>query len=241
MKKQPLSPAQYAPLLFQQAGLSSSSASFLASGISAILIFVFTILAVYLSDRWGRRSSTLFGGLLLFSCMALMGALYGSHSVHAGHGVARWVVIMTIYVFAIGYSMTWAFGVKIFASEIQPAATRATATSIAQSANFATNFLVALVTPMLLAKSDSAAYWLFGGASILTTAVCFLYMPETRGRDLEAVVQAFESHKAADAPVVKGLRTLGSSINNIVRRRVVRGRVAVQNQNNSGIELTTRA
>ena len=63
---------QYAPLLFRQAGLSSSKAAFLASGISAILIFAFTILAVLFVDRWGRRATTIYGGLVLFSCMTLM-------------------------------------------------------------------------------------------------------------------------------------------------------------------------
>ena len=65
-------PVQYAPLLFQQAGISSSEATFLASGVSAILIFVFTILAVIFVDRWGRRLSTIYGGLVMFACMAVM-------------------------------------------------------------------------------------------------------------------------------------------------------------------------
>jgi hypothetical protein len=42
---------QYAPLLFQSAGLKSSTASFLASGISALLIFLVTIPAYLLADR----------------------------------------------------------------------------------------------------------------------------------------------------------------------------------------------
>ena len=64
-----------------------------------------------------------------------MGSLYASNSVHADYGAARWVVIVTIYLFAAAYSMTWALGIKIFASEIQPLATRATVTSLAQSGN----------------------------------------------------------------------------------------------------------
>lgn len=80
--------------------------------------------------------------------------------MHATYGGARWIVIITIFVFAIVYSMSkslacikvanlssttvvlthvlaiaWAIGMKLFASEIQPAATRASATSLGQSAN----------------------------------------------------------------------------------------------------------
>lgn len=146
---------QYAPLLFQQAGLSTSKASFLASGVSAILIFVTTIPAVLLSDRVGRRASTIYGGFILSASMALIGSLYASESVHESYGAGRWVVVVMIYLFTVCYCMSkpvvkllqsfgpsltspfqaWAVGVKVFASEIQPVATRATATSLAQSAN----------------------------------------------------------------------------------------------------------
>ena len=126
---------QYAPLLFQQAGLTSAEASFLASGVSAILICAATIPAFLLVDRWSRRASTIYGGLALFTCMITIGSLYASNSVHANYGAGRWVVIITIYVFAVSYCISWALGVKLFASEIQPMATRATATSIAQSGN----------------------------------------------------------------------------------------------------------
>ncbi|KAI9877728.1 MAG: hypothetical protein M1830_003004 [Pleopsidium flavum] len=206
----------YAPLLFQQAGITSSEATFLASGISAILICVFTILAILLVDRWGRRPSTIYGGLVLFTCMTLMALLYATDSVHATYGFGRWVVIATIYVFAVGYSMTWAIGVKLFASEIQPVATRATATSLAQSANCITNFFVAFITPVLLSRSSSGIYFLFGGALILTIAVSAVYMPETKGRDLEAIGETFGLHRAMDMPVIRGLRSLGSRIKKMV-------------------------
>jgi MFS family permease len=51
----------YAPLLFQQAGLASEEASFLASGVSALLMLAVTIPASYWCDHWGRRSSTIIG------------------------------------------------------------------------------------------------------------------------------------------------------------------------------------
>ena len=230
---------QYAPLLFQQAGLSSSSASFLASGISAILIFVFTILAVYFADRWSRRTSTIGGGLLLFACMMLMGLLYATNSVHATYGIGRWVVIVTIYVFAITYSTTWAIGVKLFASEIQPVATRATATSLAQAANCITNFFVAFITPVILAQSSSGVYFLFAGATIFTVAVCMVYMPETRGRDLETIGQAFGLHRTADMPLARGLRCIKSGVQRMVRAGSTKWRHVVPEVDTRAIELET--
>lgn len=42
----------YAPVLFAQAGLSSTNASFLASGVSGLLNVVVTIVAQFYTDKW---------------------------------------------------------------------------------------------------------------------------------------------------------------------------------------------
>ena len=54
-----------------------------------------------------------------------------------------------------------------------------------------TNFLVALITPVLLASSAYGAYFLFGGLVMASVVVFALYMPETRGRSLESIQGEF--------------------------------------------------
>ncbi|KAL8950172.1 MAG: hypothetical protein Q9222_003779 [Ikaeria aurantiellina] len=182
----------YAPTVFQQAGLSSTQSSFLASGVTGIVIFVSTIPASFLSDKWGRRTSSLVGAVTLAFCMILIGSLYASGSVQPNRGAARWVVIVTIYLFTISYSVTWSVGFKLYASEIQPPATRATASSLAQSANWVCNFIVALITPIFLAHSSFGAYYLFGFAIVFTGLVCLVYMPESRGKSLQTIHREFD-------------------------------------------------
>lgn len=131
----------YAPLLFQQAGLASQEASFLASGVSALVMLAVTIPASIYSDHWGRRTSVITGGTVLASCMLVIGSLYAGHAVHGDRGVGRWVVIVTIYVFAVAFSVTWAICMKLYSSEIQPPSTRASATNLAQSVNWVSYLL----------------------------------------------------------------------------------------------------
>jgi sugar porter (SP) family MFS transporter len=126
----------YAPLLFSQAGLTAGEASFLASGVSAIVMFVVTIPATIYSDHWGRRKSAITGGIALSSTMLIIGSLYAADAVHGNEGIGRWIVIVAIYVFTIAFSITWAITFKVYASEIQPISTRASASSLAQSANW---------------------------------------------------------------------------------------------------------
>ncbi|KAI0121882.1 general substrate transporter [Daldinia grandis] len=205
----------YAPLLFQQAGLSSNESTFLASGVSAIVIFVVTIPAAILADKWGRRANTILGGLGMAITMFLMGSLYAGDTVHASTGAGRWVVVVCIYLFAVIYALSWAVGIKIYAAEIQPQRTRASATSIAHGGNWLSNFLVALVTPTLLARTSYGAYFLFGGCALLTAAVCFIFMPETRGLSLGEIDQAF----ARQGTRVSALRGFAKGLRKRVRVR----------------------
>lgn len=142
----------YAPVLFTQAGLSSTKASFLASGVSGLLNVACTIITQPFMDKCahpsskslnsltvpsyigGRRPTTILGGTLIGSAMLIIGSLYASqaNSTEAG----RWSIIILIYLFVVAFSMTWAVVNRIYCSEIQPNETRAAATSLGQCMNW---------------------------------------------------------------------------------------------------------
>uniref|UniRef100_A0A8H7N632 Major facilitator superfamily (MFS) profile domain-containing protein n=1 Tax=Bionectria ochroleuca TaxID=29856 RepID=A0A8H7N632_BIOOC len=184
----------YAPTLFTQAGLDGDQATFLASGVSAIVILATTIPATLFADVWGRRFASILGGVLITLLMLLMGSLYAGGQVGAGPG--KWVVIVSIYLFAIVFSATWAICFRTFLVESMPRKTRSSASSLAQSSNWMANYIVALVTPILLAKSSFGAYYLFAFSSLLTTAVVAAIMPETRGYSLETIEERYDERQS---------------------------------------------
>jgi MFS family permease len=138
----------YAPILFTKAGLSGEKASFLASGVSAIVLLVATFPATIFADQWGRRMQSILGGVLIVGLMVIMGSLYASGQVHPDHGAGRWVVIVCIYLFAISFNLTWAIGFRTWVVESMPRRTRSSASSLAQSSNW-----VSEVFKYLLLKS----------------------------------------------------------------------------------------
>ena len=75
---------------------------------------------------------------------------------------------------------------------------------------------MALITPILLDASAFGAYFLFGGLALFTAAVMAAYMPETRGRSLESIQEAFQ-RPAAASDVARYLRRL---VPGGLRRRV---------------------
>ncbi|KAH6688414.1 general substrate transporter [Plectosphaerella plurivora] len=181
----------YAPILFGQAGLDSNTAGFLASGISSILILVVTVPGLLMADKWGRRTSAISGGVGLAGCMLLIGSLYAANAVQPT-GAARWVVIVSVFAFGIIFCATWGIVGKIYASEIQPSHTRGAANCLAMGLSYFANWLVAMLTPILLESSAHAAYFLFGGMALGNRLILAAYMPETRGRSLENIQEAFQ-------------------------------------------------
>ncbi len=178
-----------------------------------------TIPALLFSDKWGRRHSTIYGGLGLSITVFLIAGLYAGNAVHHNSGVGRWIVIISIYIFVAIYGISWAVGIRIYVAESQPQRTRASATNLAHGSNWLANFLVAFTTPILLARSSYGVYFLFGGCTLLTAIVCLAFMPETKGRSLDEIEEAFR-RKTKALPALYA-RSLDGSLRRSRLERVV--------------------
>ncbi len=85
------------------------------------------------------------------------------------------------------------------------------------------NWIVTFLTPIMLARSSFAAYYVFGFATLLTVIACAFFMPETKGRSLEAIDKAFNESRSSTTLSFGALR------------RRVRRRPAQQEED--GVEL----
>jgi hypothetical protein len=65
----------YAVFLFQQAGLSDTSASLLANGLQGVVLNVFTLPDMFYMDKWGRRIPMIIGGFAMGICMMLIAVI----------------------------------------------------------------------------------------------------------------------------------------------------------------------
>lgn len=195
----------FAPIIFKSIW-SSQTASFLASGVSGIVLVVSTVPALIWVDKWGRKPPMVFGGVTMSSCFLIIGSMFaaygrtlptqGEHEqlqVVLTNDAARWTVVILIYVFVAAFSLTWAVVTRIYASEIVPTRLRSRAAAAQQLANWSTNFAVATVAPFFLRASPSGPYFLFAGAIVICTCVCAVFIKETRGKSLEEISGLFEA------------------------------------------------
>ncbi|RYC80013.1 hypothetical protein BFJ63_vAg17103 [Fusarium oxysporum f. sp. narcissi] len=196
----------YAPIIFQQAGISSTRSTFLASGVIGIVMLVSTIPAQIWIDRWGRKRPLIYGGIAMSVCFISIGSLYARFGLRDGNEVklqstaAQWVVIVLAYVFVANFSWSWAVVGKIYSCEIIPTPIRAKVASLELVANWLFNFGVTMSAPAFLRSSPSGPYFLYGFATLVAVVVCMV-MPETKGKSLEEIENDFEKAATTKAPL----------------------------------------
>lgn len=133
----------YAPLVFQQAGWVGHDAVLMA-GINGITYFLSTIPPWYIVDKWGRRPILLSGAVAMVISLSLISYfLY----IDIPHTMTMVVILVMIYNAAFGYS--WGPIPWLYPPEILPLSIRSKGASLSTATNWAFNWLVGEVTPVL--------------------------------------------------------------------------------------------
>mgnify|MGYP003233481111 CR=1 FL=1 len=108
--------------------------------VTGVTNVIFTILAMCVVDRWGRKALTLFGAFGLTLIYAFMGAAYWFH--------ISGVLLLVIVVAAIAcYAMTLATTMWVIISEIFPNRIRGVAMSVCTFALWAACFILTYTFP----------------------------------------------------------------------------------------------
>ena len=179
----------YAPTILQNVGFSEGGA-IAATAVGVGLVNVgFTILAVRIIDRAGRRPLLIIGLIGMIISLALLGLVFALGATSGAAGLLA-TVCLGLYIASFAISLGPVFWLMI--SEIYPLRIRGTAMSVASIANWGSNWLVALTFPVLLATFGGAgSFWLFAGVGIVAWFFVYFRVPETKGRSLEEIEASF--------------------------------------------------
>src|ERR671916_2160451 len=183
----------YAPTILQGVGFSEGGAiAATALGVGVVNVG-FTILAVRIIDRAGRRPLLLIGLVGMTISLALLGPVFASGATGDDASVLAGVLAtscLAVYIASFAISLGPVFWLMI--SEIYPLRIRGTAMSVASIANWGSNFLVALTFPVLLAALGGATlFWLFAVLGIVAWVFIYFRVPETKNRTLEEIEASF--------------------------------------------------
>ncbi|WP_067936072.1 sugar porter family MFS transporter [Alicyclobacillus kakegawensis] len=171
----------YAPTIFQSAGMGQN-AQFTQTVVVGIINFLFTLLAIWLIDKIGRKALLLIGA----GCMTLFLLLIGgTFYFHVTHGPL-------ILIFILGYVASFAISmgpvVWVMIPEIFPNHSRARAASLATVFLWAADWVVTQFFPTMLHSIGGAvSFWIFMFLCIVAFVFVLKFVPETKDKSLEEI------------------------------------------------------
>lgn len=174
----------YAPTILSNTGLTNS-ASITQTIFVGVTNVVFTIVAVLLLDRVGRRRLLLIGTVGLTIAIIFLGIFFASPWLqHNASYLALVALIVYIASFAVGLGpVFW-----LMISEIYPVGIRSKAMSLSTVLNWAANFVVAGTFLTLISLvTRQGAFFIFGFIGILAIAFFAWKVPETKDKSLEQI------------------------------------------------------
>src|SRR5215212_6885523 len=189
----------YAPTILEIVGFSAGGAiAATALGVGVVNVG-FTILAVRIIDRAGRRLLLLIGLIGMTVSLTLLGFVFSLESTSSAVGILA-TICLGLYIASFAISLGPVFWLMI--SEIYPLNIRGSAMSVASLANWGSNFLVSLTFLLLIsAFGQTGTFWLDAVIGVITWLFVYFLVPETKGRTLEEIEADFRGTPVAPSDV----------------------------------------
>ncbi|OAL51676.1 MFS quinate transporter-like protein QutD [Pyrenochaeta sp. DS3sAY3a] len=183
----------YAPQIFKQIGLKGSSSSLFATGVYGIVKIVVTAIGLMaFTEQLGRKWSLMIGSIGQAFAMFYIGVNMAVHPPTGELDGNSTFAIVCVYLFVVFYSFGWGPTPFILSSECSPNHVRSLLMAAALMTQWLFNFVIAKITPLMLADITYGTFLLFGSACIIMGIWTVFCVPETKGVRLESIGELFE-------------------------------------------------
>ena len=171
----------YAPRIFEGAGFARMSAIG-QSAVVGLFNMLFTVVAIVLADRIGRRPLLLVATAGMGLSLVLLGAAYKFQFLPASALLLVILLYIAFFASAMG-PLVW-----VVMAEIFPIKVRGSAMGLATLILWLADFAVTLTFPVISDRfHPSAAFWLYAVMCALDLVFMWFVLPETKGRTLEEI------------------------------------------------------
>ena len=163
--------------IFARAGFNKVSSDLQAVAIGFTNL-IFTVIAMSVIDKIGRKKLLLIGAVGTALCQAGVAVIFamGSHE-----NLLVWLLIGFIGFFAFSQgAVIW-----VYLSEVFPNLVRAKGQSLGSFTHWIMNAIIAGIFPMLAGISRPAPFAFFAAMTVVQFVVVLMFYPETKGITLE--------------------------------------------------------
>ena len=159
----------------------------------AFVNLVFTFVAMYTVDKYGRKPLLYVGSVGMIIGFLLLGVSLQQNTVGL-------VSLIGVLVFIGSFALSMGPVVWVILSEMFPNKIRSVAMSVAVAAQWAANYLVSQTFPMVMESeannsapwNGSMPYFIFIAFIIVIIFLTYKFIPETKGKSLEEIEAFWE-------------------------------------------------
>ncbi|KAG7285234.1 hypothetical protein NEMBOFW57_009855 [Staphylotrichum longicolle] len=185
----------YAPYVFERAGWVGHDAVLMA-GINGITYVLSTIPPWYIVDSWGRRPILLSGAVAMVVSLSLI-----SYVMYLDISYTPKLVVLLVVIYNAAFGYSWGPIPWLYPPEILPLKIRSKGASLSTATNWAFNWLVGEMTPILQDLITWRLYLVHAFFCAVSFVVVWFLYPETCGVRLEDMDALFgDSTRALGTP-----------------------------------------
>lgn len=173
----------YAPRIFDMAGFDGQLTYLQPIFIGGTNV-VFTLLGMSIIDRFGRKKLLLSGavGMVVFLLLVAFGLRSGETTY----------LLLYIIGFIGAFALSQGAVIWVFLAEIFPNEVRSQGSSLGSTTHWLFAAIVSWIFPIVVEQVPAGGYYifLFYAVMVLVSFVFVLFIPETKGKSLEAINRA---------------------------------------------------
>ena len=185
----------FAPRIFETMGMGNPMVQTVIMGIINIL---FTLLAVFTVEKWGRKP------LLISGSIGMAIGAFGVALCNVVAGLPPMLAVVSIMVYSASFMFSWGPICWVLIAEIFPNTIRGAAVAIAVAFQWIFNFIVSSTfVPMYnMSLGDMGdkfghmfAYGLYGIICVVAALFVWKLVPETKGKTLEDMTKLWKNRR----------------------------------------------
>lgn len=182
----------YAPKIFQSAGFDDPSAAMQITILIGVVNFLMTFVAMYLSDKVGRKPLLLSGAAIMAVSMFMLAVsfIYGSSL----GDIQKWLAVGSIIGFICSFAYSLGPVAWVLVSEIFPLEAKGVLMTFPVAANFIFNIIINAQYPVWTESLGiGATFGIFGAICIISIIFIVFGVPETKGISLEQIEENWKN------------------------------------------------
>jgi sugar porter (SP) family MFS transporter len=177
----------YGPMILMEGAGEGIRTALLGGVALASVNFVFSLLALMLVDRMGRKPLLLGGLAGMAIAMFLLGSGFNvATSQHTSGLLLPILAFVAFYAISLG-PVTW-----VLVSEIFPTTARGAAMALCMITMYLADFLVTLTFPELMDSLGHGVFYVYAAVCLAGGLLLLLLVPETKGQSLEEIERSWE-------------------------------------------------